>query len=154
MKNERRSAIESVLRGARLNVTPQRYAVLEHLQNRQGHPTAEEIRTDLNRRFPRVSRATVYNTLNTLRDAGLVRELFLGDDGVARYDPIRALHHHFICIRCGSLRDLPFAAFAELPLQLPPGYRVERWEVVLRGRCPACRTARSSQELKRGDRRS
>jgi Fe2+ or Zn2+ uptake regulation protein len=155
MKRERRSAIESALRGASLNVTPQRYAVLERLENRQGHPTAEEIRADLNRRFPRVSRATVYNTLNTLRDAGLVRELFLGDDGVARYDPIRAPHHHFICTRCGSLRDLPFAVFGELPRQpLPPGYRVERWEVVLRGRCPACRPARSSKELKRGDRRS
>lgn len=154
MTRDRRSAIEAALRGAGLNVTPQRYAVMEHLHKKQGHLTAEQIRADLNRRFPRASRATVYNTLNTLRDAGLVRELYLGD-GVARYDPIRDPHHHFICTRCGGLQDLPFAAFGELPRQpLPPGYRIEQWEVVLRGLCPACRPARSSQKFKRGDRRS
>ena len=126
------------LRGAGLKLTPQRLAVLEYLQRAAGHPTAEQIGAALNRRFPQASRATIYNTLRALRDAGLVSELRL-DDAVARYEANQASHHHFICRRCGRLEDVSHDAVGPPPPgELGGGHTVETFEVVLRGLCAAC----------------
>ena len=113
--------------------------MLDYLVQRGDHPTAEQISLDLNRRFPRASRATVYNTLNALRDAGLVHEVYI-DDAVARYDANIEPHHHFVCRACGKLEDISVDALgAQKPPPAPaPGYRVETVEVVLRGLCAAC----------------
>ncbi|MDQ3805819.1 MAG: transcriptional repressor [Acidobacteriota bacterium] len=139
MATDVRDRIEARLRGAELKLTPQRFAVLEYLTRAAGHPTAEQIGAALNRRFPQASRATVYNTLNALRDAGLVREVRLAD-GVARYESNIDPHHHFVCRVCGRLEDVPPGAFAaEPPGELEGGHAVEHFEVVLRGVCVACR---------------
>jgi len=113
--------------------------VLEYLTRAEGHPTAEQIGAALNRRFPQASRATVYNTLNALRDAGLVREVRLAD-AVARYESNLDPHHHFVCRVCGRLEDVPAGSFAAAPpAELEGGHAVERCEVVLRGVCASCR---------------
>lgn len=131
--------IELRLREAELKLTPQRFAVLDYLVQSSGHPTAEQISADLNRRFPRASRATIYNTLNALRDAGLIHEVYM-DDSVARYDANIEPHHHFVCRACGKLEDISVEALGAQPTPPAPapGYRVETVEVVLRGVCAAC----------------
>lgn len=137
--DDARTALEARLRGAELRLTPQRFAVLEYLGRAAGHPTADEIATEINRRFPRASRATVYNTLNALRDAGLVREVSHGDEAAARYESNVEPHHHFVCRLCGRLEDVPAGAFAAPEgLRLEGGHEVESYEVVLRGVCGAC----------------
>jgi len=137
--SEKRELIEASLREAELKLTPQRYAVLEYLTRAAGHPTAEQIGAALNRRFPQASRATVYNNLNALRDAGLVREVRFAD-GVARYESNVEAHHHFVCRACGRVEDVPAAAVrAAMPAELEGGHAVEDFEVVLRGLCASCR---------------
>src|ERR687886_1591229 len=93
---ENRTNVDARLREAELRLTPQRFAVLEYLGRAEGHPTADQIAAEINRRFPRASRATIYNTLNALRDAGLVHEIYM-DDAVARFDANLDRHHHFVC---------------------------------------------------------
>ena len=138
MADEKKAKNEERLRGAGMKLTPQRLAVLEYLQRAAGHPTAEQIGADLNRRFPRASRATIYNTLRARRDAGLVSELRL-DEAVARYEANLDRHHHFVCRRCGRLEDVGRDAVGPAPaLELGEGYAVETFEVVLRGLCAAC----------------
>lgn len=138
MTKGKRDEIEGRLRGAGLKLTPQRFAVLECLTRAAGHATADEIGAALNRRFPQASRATVYNTLNALRDAGLVHEIRV-EGAVARYEAERGPHHHFICRECGRLEDVPAGAFdPPAPRRLAGGHRVETCEVVLRGVCAAC----------------
>ena len=136
---ETRNTVESWLREAELRLTPQRFAVLEYLSRAQGHPTADQIAAEINRRFPRASRATVYNTLAALREAGLVREVLL-DDAVTRYESNVEPHHHFVCRACGRLEDVPPEAF-KVParIELEGGHEVEAVEVVLRGLCAACK---------------
>jgi len=82
---ELRDLIEARLREAGLKLTPQRFAVLDYLVRHPTHPTAEQIGAGVNRRFPRVSRATIYNTLHSLCEEGLVHEVYL-EDATARYD--------------------------------------------------------------------
>lgn len=140
MNEQLREEIETQVREAGLKLTPQRFAVLEYLIKSPEHPTADEIGAELNRHFPRVSRATIYNTLNTLRDAGLIHEVFV-EGYVARYDTNLDEHHHFICRICNKLEDIPFSSVGDLQsFNLSKGYKVESYEIVLRGVCSSCKT--------------
>ncbi|HEX8503505.1 MAG TPA: Fur family transcriptional regulator [Pyrinomonadaceae bacterium] len=135
---ERRNSVETRLREAELRLTPQRFAVLEYLTRAAGHPTADQIAAEINRRFPRASRATVYNALKALREAGLVREVATAE-ALTRYESNVEPHHHFVCRACGKIEDVPPEAFAPpARVELGGGREVETVEVVLRGLCAAC----------------
>ena len=138
MTSDTRTQIEERVRAVGLKLTPQRFAVLDFLVRTREHPTADQISAALNRRFPRASRATIYNTLNALRDAGLVHEVYL-DDAVARFDANIDQHHHFVCRICDKLEDVPFEVMGELTAsRIGRGYKIEHYEIVLRGVCAAC----------------
>ena len=139
-----RAQIEERVRAVGLKLTPQRFAVLDFLVRTREHPTADQISAALNRRFPRASRATIYNTLNALRDAGLVHEVYL-DDAVARFDANLDEHHHFVCRVCDNLEDVPVAEVGALPTgKLWLGHMVENYEIVMRGVCVACQQRQDS----------
>src|ERR1700758_702507 len=88
-----------------LRCTPQRYAVMAFLMECKRHPTAAEIFEAVNRTDPRSSRATTYNNLRDLVQAGLVREVAV-EGRAARFDAKGLLHHHFICDRCGNVEEI------------------------------------------------
>lgn len=122
-----------------LKMTPQRRAIVEYLQSATDHPTAEEVLRAVNERFPMTSRATVYNTLNWLKGAGMIREVFEG--GIVRFDPNTSDHHHFVCRKCGKVEDLDPGQFDNLQFHsLPGSQKVENFEVILRGLCSNCLT--------------
>ncbi len=130
--------IVDILKSKGLRVTPQRYAVYAYLLDRGDHPTVEQIMAHLNQEFPVSSQATVYATLQTLRQVGLVREVLL-EEGVSRYDANMAPHHHFRCRVCGKIEDIPFHAFPTLDLStLRSGLRGERYEIIVEGICDRC----------------
>ena len=126
------------LRAKKLRVTPQRFAVYANLLGRQDHPTAEQILWDLNQNGPQSSQATVYSSLQALRDAGLVREVLL-EEGVCRYDANVAPHHHFRCHACGEIEDIEWDKVSAVELRdLRPGLKVESYEVTVHGLCDRC----------------
>jgi len=133
--------IVKTLKAKGLRVTPQRFAVYANLLARADHPTAEQILGDLNHTLPISSQATVYSSLQALREAGLVREVLL-QEGVSRYDANVDPHHHFRCHDCGAIADLPWETFQHLNLsQLPPTLRAETYEVTVNGLCEHCHQA-------------
>jgi len=138
MSTETRRLIEQRLREAGLKVTPQRYAVLDYLWRHRTHPTADEIEAAVNCRFPCASRATVYNTLHALREAGLVQEIYVRG-GVTRYDIRLEPHHHFICRRCGRLEDISAVVVQVETPDLFTERTVESFDVVVHGLCAECR---------------
>jgi Fe2+ or Zn2+ uptake regulation protein len=122
-------------------MTPQRRAIVECLERSPHHPTADEVFSAVNRRFPMTSRATVYNTLNLLTGAGLLREI--RKDGNVRYDPNLGPHHHFVCRGCGAIEDVAWEALPPLALdELPGRGRADSYEVTLFGLCGRCRKSR------------
>jgi len=132
--------IVQTLRGKGLRVTPQRFAVYANLLGRADHPTAEQILGDLNQDAPTSSQATVYSSLQALRDVGLIREVLL-EQGICRYDANVGPHHHFRCQSCGAIEDIAWEQFQSIRLeQLRPGLQVEDYEVTVRGRCDNCAT--------------
>jgi Fur family peroxide stress response transcriptional regulator len=134
----RAAEIEDLLRERGLRVTGQRLAVLRYLLSSPHHPTAEEVGAAVNRLVPTASRASIYNVLRSLKEAGLIEELVL-DDAVARYDANLGRHHHFVCRSCGRVEDVPWDAFPQVPRKkLPDGKRVDGYTVTLRGACSDC----------------
>jgi Fur family peroxide stress response transcriptional regulator len=131
------AAIKRSLEASGLRCTPQRYAVMAFLMEYNHHPTAAEIFEGVNRLDPRSSRATTYNNLRDLVQAGLVREVAV-EGRAARFDVKGIQHHHFICDRCGNVEDLewydvPRPALGSL------GKRVLReCELIFRGLCAKC----------------
>jgi Fur family peroxide stress response transcriptional regulator len=130
--------LEEHLRSSGLRRTAQRYSVLEYLTRRPVHATAEEIFVALNRKFPLVSRATVYNTLRDLSRAGLVREL-AWEGKAALFDANLNPHHHFVCDECGTLEDIEWFEIPDRSRQAATGERkVRSYEVTFHGTCGRC----------------
>src|SRR5438270_9945362 len=136
--------IRQSLEGGELQCTPQRYAVMAFLMECKRHPTAAEIFEAVNRVDPRSSRATTYNNLRDLVQAGLVREVAV-EGRAARFDARGMQHHHFICDRCGNVEDVewydvPRPAWSSL------GKRVLREsELIFRELCTKCSPRRASR---------
>ena len=131
------------LRKRGFKLTPQRLAVIELLE-RRGHYTAEEIYERLRERHPMLSRATVYNTLEVLKELGEVSELKIKPH-IVIYDTEPEPHYHFYCRGCGEVVDiepLPECDPGELAARLSEGplrgYKIEGVEVYLHGLCPKC----------------
>ncbi len=114
--------------------TPQRLEVAEVLLDRPQHLSADQILERLKEAGSRVSKATVYNTLNLFSDRGLIREVMV--DPVRKfYDSTTHAHHHFYNTDTGELVDIPddAVAFSALP-SLPEGTTEDSVEVLIRVR--------------------
>lgn len=129
--------IRRALEGSRLRCTPQRYAVMAFLMESNRHPTAAEIFEAVNRVDARSSRATTYNNLRDLVEAGLVRAVAV-EGHAARFDLRGMPHHHFICDRCGKVEDVEWYEVPK-PAAGALGKRILReCELVFRGLCAKC----------------
>jgi len=136
--------IKLSLSGSGLRSTPQRYALMAFLMEQEGHPTAAEIFEAVNRLDPRSSRATIYNNLRDLVQAGLVREV-AAEGRAARFDARGTRHHHFICDRCGNVEDIDWYDVPR-PVRSSLGKRVLRQcDLILRGLCVKCAPRRASR---------
>src|SRR5208282_4572567 len=134
-------AIKRSLEGSGLRCTPQRYGVMAFLMEHTGHPTAAEIFAAVNRRDPHSTRATTYNNLRDLVEAGLVREVAV-EGRAARFDAKAMRHHHFICDRCGKVEDVEWYDVPK-PASGSLGKRILReCELIVRGLCTQCAPAK------------
>jgi Fur family peroxide stress response transcriptional regulator len=139
-------AIRKSLEDSGLRCTPQRHCVMSFLMEHSGHPTAAEIFEAVNRLDPRSSRATTYNNLRDLVEAGLVREVAV-EGRSARFDAKNVQHHHFICDRCGKVEDVEYYTVPN-PEAGSLGKRVVReCELIIRGLCVQCAPRKRSVQV-------
>ncbi|RUM87856.1 MAG: transcriptional repressor [Thermodesulfatator sp.] len=120
-----------------LKITPQRLAILEYLEGNLSHPTAEDIYRHVRKRFPSISFATVYNTLEALKEKGLVRELYIGGTK-KRFDPNTQPHHHFFCLSCGNILDIREEIRIKIPQKLREKTIIKEISLLLVGICWNC----------------
>lgn len=113
--------------------TPQRVVIAEFLLSTSCHPTAEQIMEAVSDKLPvPLSRATVYNTLNILVEAGVVREV-VTEPGCARYDANIAEHHHFVDVRTGCIVDIPQHMVPQLKDELGGKFKVRNYAITFYG---------------------
>jgi len=129
-----REAIAQLLERHGVLPTPQRLDIAELVFARPQHLSADEVLSRLRAGRARVSKATVYNTLNLFRARGLLRTVEI-DPARIYYDSTSAEHHHFYNVDTGELTDIPLDA-VELKVRtgLPPGTREDGVDVVIRVR--------------------
>jgi len=101
MKKEKQSID---LRDSSLKVTPQRIAVLEALNKLKNHPTADKIKEYVVKNHPNIAVGTIYKTLETFVEKGLVKKVKTEKD-VMRYDAILDNHHHLYCEDTERIED-------------------------------------------------
>ena len=100
-----------------MRLTPQRLEIFRAIEDAKDHPSAYEIYRRVRQHHPTISPDTVYRTLDTFDQWGLVDKVeFL--DAKIRFDPNIKPHHHFICTECGGIRDFYWNDFDEV--DLPP----------------------------------
>ena len=124
-----------------VNVTPRRAKVLETLASTDCHPTVNEIHSEVRRLYPSTSLATIYNTIELLKEAGQVLELeFSGSAN--RYDGLRPdSHPHLICLSCRSVEDMDMCEIEGVSLDQvshASGYQLVRQRTDYYGICPVC----------------
>ncbi|ACY97506.1 ferric uptake regulator, Fur family [Thermomonospora curvata DSM 43183] len=133
------------LREAGLRVTAGRIALLQTVRDGD-HLGAEAIADGVRGRIGHVSLQTVYEGLQALVAAGLVRRLEPGG-WPARFDGrVGDGHHHLVCRACGALADVDRLAGRASCLTAAEdhGFSIEEAEVFFWGLCPACSPARGS----------
>jgi Fur family peroxide stress response transcriptional regulator len=124
-------------REAGLKLTPQRLAILEYLDGNTSHPSAEDVYREVKKKFPTMSFATVYNTLDALQKRGGLLELTI-DPTRKRYDPNTEHHHHLICLKCHKIVDVHSEFLIEIPENERNGYRIIDNHIEFYGICPEC----------------
>ena len=85
-------------------VTPQRLAICELVLSSKEHPTVEQIHHAMQKKYPTLSLATIYQTLHLLTEIGMLQELGFRD-GITRYDPDTSPHINIVCKNCGKIQN-------------------------------------------------
>ena len=144
---DRTEKLVQALREAGLRLTPQRLAIVRLLATTDQHPTAQMIYEQLRPDYPSLSLATVYNTLETLVDLGVVNVLGSAGDDAVHYDADTDPHVNLACISCHRVIDLPsqYVHALEQEVATTSGYRLLGARVVYYGLCPDCQQEAARQ---------
>lgn len=120
----------------KIRLSHQRLKVLEFLAKNYIHPTADQIYNGLHDEVPTLSKTTVYNTLNSLVETGLVRVINI-EDNEARYDIVTENHGHFKCGKCGKIFDfdIDIDSFKSHGLT---NFKIMDKNIYFKGICPQC----------------
>lgn len=122
-------------------VTPQRLAILNVLEQSEGHLSATEIFERTRKILPAVTEATVYRNLDFLVNEGLVLMAHVGS-GKMVYESTRHAHHHLICRKCGASQEVPHTLLQALFEELSriSGYQIDTLHVTFFGLCAGCQS--------------
>ena len=102
-----------ILTSKGLKITPQRIAVLEAFGELKDHPSTDKIIAFVQKNYPYISSGTVYKTLETFTEKGIVSRVKTARD-IMRYDPILDKHHHLYCAESERIEDYFDAELNEL----------------------------------------
>jgi len=131
--------IKNVLNEKGIKPTYQRLKILEYMdKNTKNHPTVEMIYEELLKDIPTISMTTIYNTMNTFLEKGLVYGVTITGTGV-RYDFNTNPHHHFLCKKCGRIMDINVkCSFAERSKNSVCGHQIKEVHGYFKGICKDC----------------
>ena len=132
------SAIEA-LRKKGYKATPQRIAICRFALNSRDHPSAQQVYEEVKKIHPTVSLATVYKTLQVLKNLDLIQEINL-PQGQARFDSYMEPHINLVCLQCGSIFDLDDASAIELTRRIAAAmkFRPKGQRIDIFGTCRRC----------------
>ncbi len=123
-----------------LRKTPQREIIREILNEKNIHPTADEVFRIVRERLPRISLGTIYRNLELMSEQGLIK--VTGQGGIQRrYEGNMKEHYHLKCVSCGRLEDAPVEtiSFPDDSLREKSDFKILGHNLEFLGLCPECR---------------
>jgi Fur family transcriptional regulator, peroxide stress response regulator len=124
---------------AGIKLTHQRLEIFKELMSDSDHPSAERIHKRLHEKLPTIAIDTVYRTLATFDELGLVKKLHIMNERTL-FDTNLNIHHHFICTRCKKVEDIYWPDFDNT--MLPEGVkgigRAQSRHLEIHGVCNSC----------------
>lgn len=130
--------------------TPERYAILEHIYSTKGHFDMDTLYNTMKQTNFRVSRATLYNTIELLLNCGLVVKHQFGAN-VSQYERAHGNenHDHLICLSCGDVKEYKngnlFVPSQQKKLQR---FKISYYSMYIYGTCNKCIRAKKQEEKK------
>lgn len=139
MKEKQASEIfRKYLKDGKNRITPERFEVLESAINYNGHFAADDLYLKMKENKSRVSRATVYNTLELLVQCELITKRNFGDN-MTRYESTlkKQSHDHLICMDCGRIVEFINQKIKKLPDEIcnELGFNIESYSFNIFARC-------------------
>ena len=121
-----------------MRYSPQRKTILNILKKAKDHPSADIILNRSRKEIPNISLGTVYRNLKQLEESKLISSYIFA--GSHHYDGNLDPHHHFYCVKCSSIIDLPIEdpKFNNVLIEKFE-LSVERVELSLTGLCSECK---------------
>ena len=134
------SDLAARLKVAGYKLTAPRQAVVQVLEQHGGHLSPNEVLMLGRQIYPKLSRATVYRTLDLLTDLGLIRPIYL-HDASQRYVATQGGHHHLVCTDCGAAFEFERCDADQLAVTLSDRFRFEIHSHLLEfyGLCEICK---------------
>ncbi len=136
---EARDFLKKIFAQAGIKLTPQRIEIFRAVYSTDEHPSAEVIYEKLRQQMPSISVDTIYRTLATFEKLGLISRVSVLDRQ-SRFDANTDVHHHFVCIRCGRIKDFYWPSFdaSVLPPDMEQYGHIISKHIEVRGICPEC----------------
>ncbi|MFN4150728.1 MAG: Fur family transcriptional regulator [Candidatus Sericytochromatia bacterium] len=124
--------IENLLKQKGIQPTAQRIAVCKYVLCEAEHTTVDEVKEWADNNFPKISLATVYNTLNVLVESGLIKALKLSHSDKVIYDNNTRNHYHFLDEATGKIYDIDPEQIS-LSYNLEPNFMINDCELIVKG---------------------
>lgn len=128
-------------------MTHQRMEIFRELATACDHPSAEILHQRLKTKMPTLSLDTIYRTLATLEQCGLVKRVQTLESQ-AHFEVTTPSHHHLICERCGRINDFAWEYFdrVSLPEEVLGWGEINQRTVTLSGVCKNCRALANGEK--------
>jgi Fur family peroxide stress response transcriptional regulator len=124
---------------AGIKLTHQRLEIYRELMSACDHPSAELIHKRIHKKLPTIAIDTVYRTLTTFDELGLVKKLHIMNERTL-FDTNVTVHHHFICTHCKKVEDIYWSDFdnSVLPDVVGCMGKIESRHLEIHGVCNDC----------------
>lgn len=130
---------EKICKTKGLRITHQRTEIFKALLNHANHPTTEDIFNQVRKYLKTISLDTVYRTIATFEEYGLIKRVH-HIDHATRFDVNISKHHHLICSHCNKIEDFYWPNFDQMrpPKSISEWGQIKLKHVVISGLCSSC----------------
>ena len=129
-----------------LKLTHQRLEIYRELAASEEHPDAETIHRRVRKRIPTISQDTVYRNLKLLAQESLISIVGTSHERL-RFDANMGMHHHFVCVHCGLIRDFhtPTIDTSTMPEEAKTYGDPVSLHLEVKGVCHACQARKGAR---------